>query len=879
MKVKADLAGKRFRCPNCQQPVTVPEASDGSAAGPSDAGPNAPAPQHPSPAGGADRIPDPQGYGDDYELSDDRPQEPGLGEETPGLADSGAACPNCGAAMEGGAVLCVECGYHLEQETVLKTASGGKKLTPAHWLAIGGVGFVLLLLAVMFLWPSGGDDEQAAANKDSRAASRSTGGNASSDQVADTDDDAEGASDADEATSEEDEKDQDEQDDEPQLPYAPAEPFRPEQPLPEAAEIERMASPADEIAERHLPELESLRIELGQSARRPEELLQLAKWCAEQELWLESEECLRSVLTVDPYDDEAERAYARLVEIGFRDSGTGTLSVPEMAAEYGDGNLPDGELAMPPPRNGRFAMVELHVDPQQEEVRLDEESIRAFAGDEAVDFVGFVEESQGEIQNVPRGREPPKKSTQIWEIMEVVQTEAGENGEEHEPGGLLVRFRNTRGPDPPRTGGRRGRSSSDRPYYRTRGDATFFEAPYKGPYSLVFALSDDEQKLTDLQYGDERKVGLLSEARDEEERAGLPFDPEASPRDRLIAIKNLRLDPTGRRDDDSTELLASLEALLKEKDLPRALYLEARSKIRVLRRRLNRIDQRFLPETDPQESHFTELALRPEHDDSRRRGRRRASSQRSGELFHLAMRFDKPARYYCRIEARGPRPDLEPAAWCWVTLDVAEPGVYRWSAEADVPETTDEERTRSDTSGGDRTAPDDAAESGAGDADDAGDAGENEPSVDEQVPPNLVFELWDDTRLIERRLLTDSGAALALLRRDAPLHRPYPLDGGSRGRLAQEISRSVPLERCQSTTPPPENEPATDEQPDRRRRPSSRSRVSMTTEPAPCPFPACQEGTLGTRTGRDGEQEPIECPRCEGTGQIEVNVPLPPDED
>ena len=80
LNVKDEYAGKKARCPGCQEPLTVPFAPE--AADAASAAAVAPAP-------------------------------------------SASACPSCGGALPEGAVFCVACGYDLRTGKQLQTVTGG----------------------------------------------------------------------------------------------------------------------------------------------------------------------------------------------------------------------------------------------------------------------------------------------------------------------------------------------------------------------------------------------------------------------------------------------------------------------------------------------------------------------------------------------------------------------------------------------------------------------------------------------------------------------------------------------------------------------------------------------------------------------------------
>ncbi len=69
LEAPEDMAGETIACPACEQPIQLPQA-----------------------------------------------------EGEPAIAPQAQLCPNCGAAMEPDAVLCVQCGYHTGLGKVMQTS-------------------------------------------------------------------------------------------------------------------------------------------------------------------------------------------------------------------------------------------------------------------------------------------------------------------------------------------------------------------------------------------------------------------------------------------------------------------------------------------------------------------------------------------------------------------------------------------------------------------------------------------------------------------------------------------------------------------------------------------------------------------------------------
>lgn len=91
-QAKDSLAGRRVKCPKCKKPITIPAAKP------------APAPK-PSPAVAAAHNPL-------LDLLDEQ--------EIRSVA-RGPVCDSCGAEVQPGAIICVECGYNLETGERLET--------------------------------------------------------------------------------------------------------------------------------------------------------------------------------------------------------------------------------------------------------------------------------------------------------------------------------------------------------------------------------------------------------------------------------------------------------------------------------------------------------------------------------------------------------------------------------------------------------------------------------------------------------------------------------------------------------------------------------------------------------------------------------------
>jgi uncharacterized Zn finger protein (UPF0148 family) len=82
LNVKDEYAGKKARCPGCQEGLTVPFAPE----------------------------PEP---------------EPEAAAAAAAPAPSASACPSCDGALPDGAVFCVACGYDLRSGKQLQTVTGG----------------------------------------------------------------------------------------------------------------------------------------------------------------------------------------------------------------------------------------------------------------------------------------------------------------------------------------------------------------------------------------------------------------------------------------------------------------------------------------------------------------------------------------------------------------------------------------------------------------------------------------------------------------------------------------------------------------------------------------------------------------------------------
>ena len=85
LQVKDELAGKKVRCPDCKQPLTIPAAKPAPAKPPAAASPS-------SFGGGMDDLFEEEGF----------------------TQRQGATCPNCTREMKPGAILCIECGFNTQ---------------------------------------------------------------------------------------------------------------------------------------------------------------------------------------------------------------------------------------------------------------------------------------------------------------------------------------------------------------------------------------------------------------------------------------------------------------------------------------------------------------------------------------------------------------------------------------------------------------------------------------------------------------------------------------------------------------------------------------------------------------------------------------------
>jgi hypothetical protein len=150
------LAGKRVKCPSCQAAVKIPDADQGKHAGrPATkvvlhcrCGRKSAAPAHL--AGTSVKCP---GCGKPIRVPMGRPASPSTTvkakaqpappPKTAGLmslldevgataAREGQNCPNCRSLIPSEAILCVQCGYHLESGKQLRTKRIGRKPRLGH---------------------------------------------------------------------------------------------------------------------------------------------------------------------------------------------------------------------------------------------------------------------------------------------------------------------------------------------------------------------------------------------------------------------------------------------------------------------------------------------------------------------------------------------------------------------------------------------------------------------------------------------------------------------------------------------------------------------------------------------------------------------------
>ena len=98
VKAKDALAGKRVKCPDCSQPMTIPNPAQTTSAGYQDAA------KMLAPTGGA--------YNPILDLLDDAGVQ--------GVA-RGPACDNCGEEIAAGSVICVKCGFNMSTGEMLET--------------------------------------------------------------------------------------------------------------------------------------------------------------------------------------------------------------------------------------------------------------------------------------------------------------------------------------------------------------------------------------------------------------------------------------------------------------------------------------------------------------------------------------------------------------------------------------------------------------------------------------------------------------------------------------------------------------------------------------------------------------------------------------
>lgn len=130
-----NLAGKRVKCPACQQPLAIPEAATAGAAAAAPAAKSAAPPKQPATRAAAPPPAAPATGSNPFSDLGPAPAAPprdlfaemGINQQAAGSVP----CPSCGKGMPPQAVLCVNCGYHTQLGKRLATQGSAGPAAPA----------------------------------------------------------------------------------------------------------------------------------------------------------------------------------------------------------------------------------------------------------------------------------------------------------------------------------------------------------------------------------------------------------------------------------------------------------------------------------------------------------------------------------------------------------------------------------------------------------------------------------------------------------------------------------------------------------------------------------------------------------------------------
>jgi len=415
-------------------------------------------------------------------------------------------------------------------------------------------------------------------------------------------------------------------------------------------------SPVEKATLAMMPALKEFWEQLRKEPRTSENLLALAKWCYDKQLFLEAEECLRGALLAQPDMPEALKPYKNLIPKNTRNRDAVSTENPyaEAVAE-----LKDMDVVCPPPEGKKFVSVMMNFRPPRGTLRIDTDKMTAKAGDEPAQFVGFLRKPQTRPKRRIKKGLNYTQSEYLWEIMLV---KAG--------GSRKVTLQNKQSPLPvDETGGA----------YKTRSDGSLVEEAYRGPYMAIFAVPAGST-LTQIALG-EVTVDLLSAKPVSMESVLL--DKDASATDVLVALKALSAPsgsggpggPGGPGDPGRGISLDSLEAVNAAilRGDPKALPL-ARDLLRVIRRSGNLVSMACTPQADAEAAgRFIMVA---QGLSSGMGAGPMADPRRGRPVLQVVLRMPKEGKYGCRIAAFGPGPDYTYTVSGQGQFNVPKPGLY-----------------------------------------------------------------------------------------------------------------------------------------------------------------------------------------------------------
>jgi len=462
--------------------------------------------------------------------------------------------------------------------------------------------------------------------------------------------------------------------------------------------------------------------------RTADTLYKWAEWCYRKGLYLESEECLRAALLVEPEMKTARRAYDDLGKKSKQLERTVVAAYP-YAREAKAGRAPSGRQLFVLP-------LDVNLDLMGDKyVSLDSQTLQAKAGTASAELVAMA------------------VAGAYWEKAVIRRERDGSVVS-------LCRDAVSFGPQG----------------VKKKRDAKPATKPYHGPCTAVFSVPRG-QRLTELRYQGEppmplstKEVGALSE---------LVFDPSADLHNRLAAVTALSAAPPPYALRLLDRIVAGEQA---------ELAAAARAVARPLHRRLNVVQGAYGPVRENKNRYLLAAVLSDGRHERRDTQPTSPTSRpsRYGEMMmpspmmsgygiaesasgatelRVTWDFDQAGRYFSRLMVFDPGADLRCVDYHEVLLDVPKPGIYLCELELGKRRCSAIGEDSMEYGGEMGMGYDDEDDDYVGPGMSAGPHAVRGGSV-------KLVELWSGDQLMERKVLADDDLEMAVVEAKTPILTP-----------------------------------------------------------------------------------------------------------